>query len=38
MEMTLQEIRSNVNKLNGTIKADTTIDCIYPLVYFGAAD
>ncbi len=37
-EMRLEQMRTNVNKLKGVVKADTIIGRDYPLIYFGMAD
>jgi hypothetical protein len=37
-EMKLEEMRSNINKLKGEVKADTIIGRKYPLLHFGMAD
>lgn len=37
-EMRQEQMRSNLNKLSGVFKADTTIGRNYPLFYFGTAD
>jgi len=37
-EMRQEQMRTNVNKLKGLVKADTTIGRSYPLFHFGTAD
>jgi len=37
-EMRLEEMRQNLNRLKGEVKADTTIGRTYPLFKFGMAD
>jgi hypothetical protein len=37
-EMRLEQMRLNLDRLRGTLKADTTIGREYPLFHFGMAD
>jgi hypothetical protein len=37
-EMRLEQTRTNLNRLNGVVKADTIVGRTYPLLHFGMAD
>lgn len=37
-EMKQEEMRSNINRLKGEVRADTVIDREFPLLHFGMAD